>query len=369
VDSALAHIRDYAIVLIDDEGRIAGWNRGAQQLLGYSVTEALDRPFGILFTPEDRAAGVPACELESAAQQGETNDDRWHQRHDGSRFFGSGIVSAVRDNGGHLLGFVSTVSHELRTPLNAILGWMQLLDLRKASPDRIAEGLAVIERNARAQVRLIDDLLDVSRILSGKTQLNLLPIALSGPLGAAIETVRPMAEQKRITPVVHHDANHDALVADGERLQQVIWNVLSNAIKFTPQGGTIVVATEVSDHALELRIQDSGIGIDPAFLPLVFDRFRQADTAYGKEHGGLGLGLSIVKHLVELHGGEVTIESDGRGHGTTVHLSLPRSLGPNRRRFTSNHRPTAPTPIKRSRECTSLSLTMITTVDRCWSSS
>jgi len=221
--------------------------------------------------------------------------------------------------------FLSTVSHELRTPLNAILGWMQLLQLRKASPEHIAAGLAVIERNARAQARLIDDLLDVSRILSGKTRLTLAPIALAGPLGAAIETVRPMADQKHIMLTVQHDASRDDLVADAERLQQVIWNLLSNAIKFTPAGGSIAVTTALADHSIELVVRDSGIGIDPAFLPLVFDRFRQADTAYTKEHGGLGLGLSIVKHLVELHGGTVSVESDGREQGTTVRLALPRS--------------------------------------------
>jgi PAS domain S-box-containing protein len=486
VDSALAHIRDYAFVLADDAGIIVGWNVGAERLLGYPEREAIGKRIDVLFSPEDRQAGVPEQELALAVRNGQTTDDRWHLRRDGTRFYGSGIVTAVRDDAGQLLGFIkifrdltafrhaqerlaesenryrllvdsindyaifmldpdgrvtywtkaaerikgygageiigqpftifftqadrdggepdrelkvaretgraersgwrvrkdgslfwgdevatalhdssgaligfskitrdsterrraelererllrqatesnrlkdeflSTISHELRTPLNAILGWMQVIRAGAGTADRVSEGLAAIERNARSQARLIEDLLDVSRIVTGKTQLTLRRIPLAAPLGAAVDTVRPMAEQKGIRLLVLHDATDDELLADGERLQQIIWNVLSNAVKFTPAGGTVTIRTTAQDHTVEIHVQDSGIGIDPAFLPFVFDRFRQADTAHAREHGGLGLGLSIVQRLVELHGGRATVDSDGRGQGTTVRLAFPR---------------------------------------------
>ena len=350
---------DCAIFELDPQGRVSDWTDAAERMTGYAAPEIVGRSFATFFAEGARESGEPDRELEAAANAGRIEKGGWQVRKDGRPFWAEGVTTALRDASGCLIGFskttrdctdrrqadlererllrqategnrlkdefLSTVSHELRTPLNAILGWMQLLQLGGASPEGVAEALAVVERNARAQARLIDDLLEVSRILSGKTRLVLRPIALAAPLGAAIETVRPMAEQKRIALTVHHDASRDSLVADAERLQQVIWNVLSNAIKFTPDGGSVVVTTAMSDHYIELQIRDSGIGIDPDFLPLVFDRFRQADTAYQRSHTGLGLGLSIVKDLVELHGGRVSVESGGRNTGATVRLTLPRS--------------------------------------------
>ncbi len=350
---------DCAIFALDPHGLIIDWTPAAERITGYSASEILGHPYGTLFMPGAREGDEPEHELETAAIEGRAQRMGWHVRKDGSPLWAEGLLTAMRSATGDLIGFIktirdcterrqadlerermlrqateanrlkdeflSTVSHELRTPLNAILGWMQLLQLGGANQASVAEALAVVERNARAQARLIDDLLEVSRILSGKTRLVPRPIALAAPLGAAIETVRPMAEQKGITLTVHHDASRDALVADAERLQQVIWNILSNAIKFTPGGGSVTVTTAMTDDDVELQVRDSGIGIDPDFLPLVFDRFRQADTAYKRSHTGLGLGLSIVKDLVELHGGSVGVESDCHGAGTTVRLTLPRS--------------------------------------------
>jgi CheY-like chemotaxis protein/anti-sigma regulatory factor (Ser/Thr protein kinase) len=191
----------------------------------------------------------------------------------------------------------------------------------------MATALEVIERNARAQARLLDDLLDVSRIIAGKTQLNLRPIPPGDPLRAAVDSLRPAAEQKGIVLLVEPIASEDALMADADRIQQVIGNLLANAVKFTPSGGTIAVTASVTNGFLEVKIADSGVGIEPEFLPFVFERFRQASTARRRESGGLGLGLWIVKHLVELHGGVVTMDSAGAGTGTTARVRLPLASG------------------------------------------
>jgi signal transduction histidine kinase/DNA-binding response OmpR family regulator len=219
--------------------------------------------------------------------------------------------------------FLSTLSHELRTPLNAILGWIQLLQMEKRDGET-AHGLEVIERNARVQTKLIEDLLDVSRISTGKLSLNLKPIDAETIVRAAADAVRPMADEKKIAieielfpPIPHR------LDGDADRMQQVIWNLLSNAVKFTQEGGRIRVDIAANDGHLEIRVVDNGRGIDPTFLPFVFDRFRQADSTSTRSHGGLGIGLSIVRHIVELHGGKVRAESRGEGHGSAFIITLP----------------------------------------------
>src|SRR4051812_8074528 len=219
--------------------------------------------------------------------------------------------------------FLATLSHELRTPLNSILGWAQVLKLSATTPD-FQRGLDAIERNARLQAQLIEDLLDMSRITSGKMRLDIQPVELIPVIEAAIETVRPAAEAKLIRIEKLFDADAGPIFGDPSRLQQIIWNLVSNAIKFTPKGGKVQVLTErVSSH-MEISVADNGIGIKPEFLPYVFERFRQADATTTRAFGGLGLGLAIVKHLVELHGGAVRVKSGGPGQGTvfTVHLPL-----------------------------------------------
>lgn len=217
--------------------------------------------------------------------------------------------------------FLATISHELRTPLTAILGWTHLL--RTGSPALAARAIETIERNAHTQARIVDDVLDVSRIISGKLGLKLERIDLADAVRAAIETVRPAAEAKAIDLIVTIDPAAGETIGDPARLQQVAWNLLSNAIKFTPTHGRVETRLERGDSSIVLRVSDSGEGIRPEFLPHVFERFRQADSTTTRAHGGLGLGLAIVRHLVELHGGRVTAESEGDGCGAAFSVTLP----------------------------------------------
>jgi signal transduction histidine kinase len=224
--------------------------------------------------------------------------------------------------------FLATVSHELRTPLNAILGWTQMLRSGVVSVERTARAIETVERNAKAQAQLIDDLLDVSRINGGTLRLDVAAVDLAAVVEHAVEAVRPAATAKSIALTYEVDPGAGHLVGDAIRLQQVVWNLLANAVKFTPNGGHVSVAVHRRESAVEIVVADDGEGIDAAFLPLVFERFRQADTTPTRKQGGLGLGLAIVRHLVELHGGTVGVESAGAGRGATFVVSLP--VGPRR---------------------------------------
>lgn len=219
--------------------------------------------------------------------------------------------------------FLATVSHELRTPLNAILGWTQMLKNGIVGFEQLPKAIETIERNSRSQAQLVEDLLDVTRIVSGKLRLNVKPVELASVVETAIDTVRPAAEARNVEIEKHFD-EHPALVSgDAERLQQIIWNLLSNAIKFTPKGGRVTVRLERAEDAAQITVTDTGKGIEPEFLPYVFERFRQADGTTTRKQGGLGLGLAIVKHLVELHGGEISAESEGVGRGAAFSVRLP----------------------------------------------
>ena len=234
--------------------------------------------------------------------------------------------------------FLATVSHELRTPLTSIIGWIQLLRLERDEAS-LSEGLDTIDRNARAQSRLIEDILDFSRINAGKLYLNVRPLDLGDIIDAATDVVRPAADAKglRIERVLDSEAGH--VSGDADRLQQVLWNLLSNAVKFTPRGGKVLIRLERINSHCELTVSDTGQGISPQFLPYVFDRFSQADSSSTRAHAGLGLGLGIVRHLVELHGGTVQAFSPGEGRGATFAVRLPLLV--------AHHRPEdAATPIE-----------------------
>jgi signal transduction histidine kinase/ActR/RegA family two-component response regulator len=219
--------------------------------------------------------------------------------------------------------FLATVSHELRTPLTSIIGWIQLLRETPGDPQALAEGLDTIDRNARAQSRLIEDILDFSRINAGKLRLTVRPLDLSDVIDAAIDIVKPAADAKGIRIDRLLDTEAGRISGDADRLQQVVWNLLSNAVKFTPKGGRVQVRLERVNSHCELAISDTGVGISAEFLPYVFDRFSQADSSSSRAHGGLGLGLGIVRHLVELHGGTVQAFSPGIGKGATFAVHLP----------------------------------------------
>jgi signal transduction histidine kinase len=219
--------------------------------------------------------------------------------------------------------FLATVSHELRTPLNAVVGWSRLLRSGQLDGDGVSHAVEVIERNAAAQRQIIEDLLDVSRIVAGKLRISTQPVDLLLIIHGAIVAVRPAAEAKEIK-ISTHVAAPDAIVrADAERLQQVFWNLLANAVKFTPPGGVIDIYLERHDSLAEIRIEDSGPGVPPEFLPHIFERFSQADGSSTRKHGGLGLGLAIVRHLVELHGGTVSAANRGAEGGAILTVRLP----------------------------------------------
>jgi CheY-like chemotaxis protein/anti-sigma regulatory factor (Ser/Thr protein kinase) len=220
---------------------------------------------------------------------------------------------------------LTVVSHELRSPLNSILGYARLLRTRPADPSQVKQTVEIIERNGRMQLQLIEDLLDTARIISGKLKLEVQPVGLVGVVMAALEAVRPAAQAKGIDMVSDIDPLAGQITGDAGRLQQVVWNLLSNAIKFTPRSGRVELRMESVDHQVRITVSDTGKGIEPEFLPFVFDRFRQSDSSSARRFGGLGLGLSLVKQLVELHGGTVDASSDGPGCGATFTVTLPQS--------------------------------------------
>lgn len=360
----LENVKDYAIFFFDTKWRITGWSLGAENLLGYQESEILGQSASCIFTPEDLQQGVDKQELAKAVSEGRAEDERWHLKKDGSRFWASGIVTPLRDETGQLRGFckilrdfterkrledeqtrllereqearsaaeaanrmkdefLATVSHELRSPLNAMLGWIKLLNTRSFDAATTTRAMETIERSAKSQAQLVEDLLDVSRIIQGKLRLNVSPIELVGVIEAALETVRPAADAKEIELQSILDPTAGLVAGDSDRLQQIVWNLLSNAIKFTPKGGLVQVRLECVNSHVEISVTDTGRGISPDFVPYVFDRFRQADSSTTRIYSGLGLGLAIVRHLVELHGGTVHAESLGEGQGATFTVQLP----------------------------------------------
>jgi CheY-like chemotaxis protein len=220
--------------------------------------------------------------------------------------------------------FLATVSHELRTPLTAVLGWARMLRSGRLGPDALERGLEVIDRNARLQVQLIEDLLDVSRIITGKLRLDIRTIEVPPVIDSALDAVRGAAEAKGLAIETVYDEKIGTVQGDPDRLQQVVWNLLSNAIKFTPSGGRVTVVARAKGRDVEITVNDTGKGIERDFLPFVFDRFRQSESARGS--GGLGLGLALVRHLTELHGGTVDVHSDGAGRGATFTVRLPLGI-------------------------------------------
>ena len=222
--------------------------------------------------------------------------------------------------------FLATLSHELRTPLNAIMGWSHVLSQSNHDRDTVQRAAAVIRQNATSQAQLIDDILDVSRIVGGRLTIESGLVQVKRVIEDAVDSLMPAASAKSIQVVRRLDDSLNVL-GDRDRLQQVVWNLVSNAFKFTPKGGSVTIVLGEQDGDVYIEVADTGIGIAPEFLPFVFDRFRQADSSMSRRHNGLGLGMAIVRHLVELHGGTVTVESPGEGKGTTFRLKLPRYIG------------------------------------------
>ena len=469
---SVATIRDYAIFMTDPDGLVTNWNRGAEQILGYTEAEIIGKPASKFFTAEDRAKDVPQKEMSTAAATDRAEDERWHVRSDGSRFWASGVMTAVRDDGGNLIGFskvmrdmternrlteerdrfftlsmdllcivrldgqfqrvnpafekvlgfseeellatslfdlihpndlanskagyqklslgepitfmenrlkckdggykwfawsyfpvpeddlafgvgrdmtpvkqmhdvlrlraeeleesnrvkdefLATLSHELRTPLTSILGWSRLLRSKQLSETDRERAIQIIQRNAESQSKLIEDLLEVSRIITGKLKIEFKPVTFADIVDTIINSLRPAADAKHLQLETAIDPAAGPILGDPARLQQIITNLLSNAIKFTPDRGRIEIQLQRIDSHARLQIRDTGVGIAAKDLPYIFERFRQADSSNIRNHGGLGLGLAIVDYLVRQHGGAVYVESEGVGKGATFIVEFP----------------------------------------------
>ena len=469
---AIEDIRDYAIFMTDVDGIVTNWNVGAQHILGYTEEEIVGKDASKVFTTEDRTRGVPEKELASAATLGRAEDERWHVRKDGSRFWASGVVTPVRDAEGKLIGFskvmrdmternklteerdrffalsidmlcivhldgrfqrinpafqevlgfseeellatsifellhpddlgptlseyeglaagepvtfmenrlrtkddrykwvawsyfpvpedglafgvgrdmtelrqihevlrlrareledanrvkdefLATMSHELRTPLTSILGWSRLLQSNQLSDKEKDRAIQVIQRNAEAQSKLIEDLLDVSRIITGKLKIEVQPVSFASITEGVINSLRPTVDAKQLQLETSIDPAAGPILGDPARLEQIVTNLLSNAIKFTPNGGRIDVSLEREDVCVRLEVRDSGVGIAAEHLPYIFERFRQVDSSNVRAHGGLGLGLAIVDYLVRQQAGTVAAESEGIDKGATFIVEFP----------------------------------------------
>ena len=361
--SYIVESSDDAIVGKNLDGIITSWNTAAERMFGWTSSEAIGNSITIII-PSDRLNEEKG--ILQRLRRGERIEhfETIRVSKDGSLIDISLTVSPIQDSTGRIIGaskiarnisdrkqaerertlllereqearanaesanrikdqFLATVSHELRTPLNAILGWVRLLSTGTLDGATVKRAIETIEHSARAQARLIDDLLDVSRITSGKLQLNLENVNLTQIIQTSMETIRPLAETKSMTIQTKLEPEAAIVAGDGTRLKQVVWNLLSNAVKFTSQGGTIEVTLRRSGPHAEMKVKDSGIGIKSEFLPFLFDPFRQADAKDTRRHGGLGLGLAIVRHIVEMHGGTVLAESEGEGHGATFTVYLP----------------------------------------------
>jgi PAS domain S-box-containing protein len=383
-------VADYAIFMLDANGYVQTWNAGAERIKGYRAEEIIGRHFSGFYPPNVAAGGWPEHELQTAAETGRFVDEGWRVRKDGSMFWANVTITALRDADGKLRGFakltrdlserkraealeaegaqrrqmleaerdariaaqraahikdefLATLSHELRTPLNSILGWTQILRKQEnPKPEELRRGMEVIERNTRAQAQLIEDLLDLSRIMAGRIRLDVQQISIADAARWAIESAEPTAQAKGVHLESILDPRAGSISADPARLQQVFWNLLSNAIKFTPKGGKVQALLQRVNSSVEFSVSDTGVGIPAHFLPHVFDRFSQKDSSTTRRYGGLGLGLAISKQLMELHGGSLEAASPGEGQGATFVARLPVSLLESRTGTADRIHPTHP---------------------------
>ena len=350
----LDSVKDQAIMTMDTEGVITSWNAGACDVLGYRDSEAIGQPYEFLFTAEDVVANVPRRGLARAGRPGRGDDERWYVRKDGSRFWGSSSVLPLLDEEGQLKGFTKVIrditerkqaeealkeadrrkdeflamlAHELRNPLSAIHNSSQLALRPGLSPERLDWTKGVIVHQVRHLSRLVDDLLDVSRITRGKIRLRPERVDLAAILSRAIETTRAAIEERHHTLNVAIEPGSFEIEGDPTRLEQVFVNLLTNAIKYTEPGGRIDVVARFTGSEYVTTIRDNGVGIDREMLPRVFDLFSQVDQSLDRSQGGLGIGLTIVRKLVELHGGRIDAVSPGRDQGTefTIRLPIPKA--------------------------------------------
>jgi len=367
--AAIVDSSDDAIVSKNLNGIITSWNKGAERVFGYQREEVMGKSILLLLPP---GREQEEQDILFSIKQGRRVDhfETIRRRKDGQLINISVTISPIRNGEGEIIGaskiardisqfkrlssereqlleservarsqaefasrmkdeFLAIVSHELRTPLNAIVGWTQVVKDTRATEENITEGIDAIERNAMMQAQLIDDLLDLGRISTGKLALDIEGLEIETIVRDAITTILPSATVKNITIIPILNELRVGIMADRRRLQQIIWNLLTNAVKFTPKGGKVTVTTSRVESHVEIAVSDNGRGIDPEFIPHVFERFRQADSSTTRHFGGLGVGLAIVKQLVELHGGTVRVESPGLDKGATFFVTLPIMLARN----------------------------------------
>ncbi|MGZ5847761.1 MAG: PAS domain-containing hybrid sensor histidine kinase/response regulator [Ramlibacter sp.] len=363
--------RDYAIFSVDLERRITSWNRGAERLLGYAEAEVLDRPADLIFTDEDRTAGVPEQEARTALAEGRASDDRLHRRKDGSVFWASGMAMLMRNAQGEAVGlvkilrdqtqereaqqalersqagliealgaaqlarqqleaadaakdrFLAVLSHELRNPLASIASASELLMMPKLPEAALEKAAQVVQRQARAMKVLLDELLDVSRLTLGRLTLSRRTVSVGAVVQSALEATRPLVQAAGHELVVNLPPQTVELDADPLRLSQVVSNLVSNAAKYTPEGGRIVVTAEVFHDEVVITVEDNGIGMDPGAIDRMFDLFSQGEGAINRSNGGLGIGLALARNIVELHGGWIMASSAGPGQGSQLRVGLP----------------------------------------------
>jgi len=360
--------REFAIFSIDVERRVTSWNVGAERLLGFSEREIKGQPYDVTFTSEDRAAGAPEKKIARALAEGHASDERWCQRKDGSRFWGSGVIMVMRDDSGKVVGlvkilrdetearegrealvraleeteraraeteaanaakdrFLAVLSHELRTPLTPVQLSLATLESQPGLGDGARELLRVLRRNVDLEIRLIDDLLDVNRIVHGKLQVGRSPVDLHACTRHVLERNEINFKAKNLRLSISLEAARYIVLGDAMRLEQVFSNLLQNAEKFTPDGGAITVRSrDLDESRIAVEIADTGIGIKPEALETIFEPFEQGSPDLARRYGGLGLGLAIARRLVEAHGGRLTATSAGSGHGATFTIEVPTSL-------------------------------------------
>ncbi len=347
-------VRDYALFMLDPTGHVATWNIGAKRIKGYDADEIIGKHFSLFYPPEAVATGICDLELEVAAREGRFEDEGWRIRKDGSKFWANVVISAVRDGAGKLVGFakvtrdlterkrgederaallaaeqanrtkdefLAMLGHELRNPLAPIVTALQLMRLRG---DRsTSKEQDVIERQVRHMSRLVDDLLDVSRITRGKIELRKEHLDVRGIVAKAIEIVSPLINERRHKLEIDLPERELVVDADADRLTQVFTNLITNAAKYTNPGGTVRITVAEQNGLVAVDVRDDGTGIDPALLPHVFELFVQGKQSSERATGGLGLGLTLVRKFVELHGGSVEAHSPGKGLGSTFTVRLP----------------------------------------------
>jgi PAS domain S-box-containing protein len=350
-------VSDYALFILDANGRVWTWNRGAERIKGYPEAEIIGKPYEIFFSPEDVAAGKPRKLLAQARQEGRAEDLGWRVRKDGSRFWADAVITALFDPQGNLTGyakvtrdltelahlerekiaaleqadvlkdqFISILSHELRTPINAITGFGSILDDELAGPltPKQHDYLRKILTGADTLLALVNDLLDLSRIQAGRFHLSPQPFDFSQLVADKLESLQPLAQQRHLTLVNEVPADLPTLVGDAQRIGQVLINLVTNGIKFTPSGGTVRVRACLDGASLRCEVTDTGIGIDPRDFDKLFKPFTQVDMSSTRQAGGTGLGLTISKSLVEAHHGQIGVHSE-RGQGSTFWFTLPLS--------------------------------------------